>query len=196
MGLLRLNLFILTVLLAVSASLNVYLAKRVGDLRSVVETLKDEGRLTEGTAVPQIDTADVNGVATTVSFRGAGPTLLYVFSPQCGWCTRNVDNVKALTAQTQGRLRVVGLSLNQAGLAEHVAEHAFNFPVFVELAEHSAELLKVTGTPTSVLIDESGVVRKVWRGAYRPELQSELEQRFNVRLPGVRPALAPGANAS
>jgi len=45
---------------------------------------------------------------------------------------------------------------------------------------------KVGGTPNTLVISPEGRVLKNWRGAYMDDLQREVEQYFEVELPGIR----------
>jgi hypothetical protein len=44
-------------------------------------------------AIPVIDAL---GSRTEIRFDSDRPTVLYVLSPRCGWCSRNEDNIRAL----------------------------------------------------------------------------------------------------
>jgi len=50
-----------------------------------------------GTVVPHITVSDLSGRGERLSFNGGGkPTVLYVLSPTCKWCERNVQNIRTL----------------------------------------------------------------------------------------------------
>lgn len=101
-------------MLVVSLGLNVAQGRRVNDYRSRIAALKADGSLQVGTAMPALTGADTNGVPTSLPLAGGSqPILLYVFSPSCGWCTRNIDNIKALAAGAGDSFRLLGVSLRR-----------------------------------------------------------------------------------
>jgi hypothetical protein len=111
--------------------------------------------------------------------------LLYVFTPACGWCKRNEDNLRSLVSQTSESLRIIGVSLSHDGLVEYVRQR---FPP-VKVVKPDARTItayKLSGTPTTILVSSQGIVLRVWKGAYIENIQQDLEQYFRIKLPGLR----------
>jgi len=181
----RIACLIATLLLICSASLNVLLAQKVRQLREWIHLIKSETRLAEGSLVPPIAVRDVNGHPAIISYEQTDlPTLLYVFTPSCGWCAKNMANIKALADQARDRYRIIGLSLSSKNLRGYVAEHSLDFPVY-EVSAESARSYRLGGTPQSIVVSVDGKVLRNWGGAYSGTLQQEIEQYFGVRLPGL-----------
>ena len=100
-------------LLVCSVSINLFLARKTNSLRSALLHVKAEDSLQVGTALPPIAAKGLDGRPATISYRSDElPTILYVFKPSCGWCTKNLQNIKALAERTKGKYRVIGLSLS------------------------------------------------------------------------------------
>jgi hypothetical protein len=96
-------------LLALSAITNVLLIFKVRELRGVVAAIKSEGSIQVGTHVPPLTAQDLTGQSTAIRFSDTDrPTLLYVFTPSCGWCKKNEDNIKSLATQTGDRCEWLG----------------------------------------------------------------------------------------
>ncbi len=93
------------------------------------------------------------------------PTIVYLFAPECSWCSRNLANIKAVSDQVQDRYALVGLSLTSEGLPEYVSAHQFDFPVLTNVAPDTLQRMS-GGTPITYVVDTTGTVLKVWRGAY------------------------------
>jgi hypothetical protein len=51
--------------------------------------------------------------------------------------------------------------------------------------EHSQETSLLSGTPQTLVITNDGKIIKNWFGAYAGKLQIELEQYFQLKLPGL-----------
>jgi len=182
--LVRTGLSYLTLLLLVaSASLNVLQANR---LRAV----EDGTRLAlePGTMAPVLEVTTLDGQPRTIDFSGR-TTVLYYFSPECGWCEKNWLNVKALIAGTHNRVRFIGLSTTSQ-VEEYLAERRLGFEVYTGLDLETVRAYGFGGTPQTVVISPEGIVKHVWAGAYGDRVQREIEETFGFALPGL-PKAAP-----
>src|SRR4051812_30919262 len=47
------------------------------------------------------------------------PAILYAFSPDCVWCDRNLENVRALKRQIGDRYHFVAIALKDEGLSDY-----------------------------------------------------------------------------
>ena len=172
-------------LLALSALTNILLVMKVKQLRSTISDLKTEQSIVPGAQLPPLTAQDMSGQSLTIRFDEIDrPTLLYVFTPSCGWCKRNEQNIQSLVSQTGESLRIIGVSLSQDGLVEYVDQR---FPP-VKVVKPDARTItayKLSGTPTTILVSSQGVVLRVWKGAYIESIQRELEDYFHIKLPGL-----------
>ena len=173
-------------LLLCSACLNILLVNRVAGLRERTQTLKAEQRLVAGTFVPPIRATDSDGQDVIISYTGDGiSTVLYIFAPDCGWCKRNIANVRAMARGASPRLRFIGLSLTSDGLREYLSQNDPGFPVCWGLSDDVKAAYRMGGTPQTILISDQGRVLKNWMGAYSGELKKEIEAYLGVTLPGI-----------
>src|SRR5215213_5772365 len=101
-------------LLALSAITNFLLVLKVKQLQATVSALKSEQSTTAGVHLPPLTAQDMSGQSITIRYDETDvPTLLYVFTPACGWCKKNEDNISSLASQTGDRLRIIGVTLSQ-----------------------------------------------------------------------------------
>lgn len=173
-------------LLALSAITNLLLVGKVRELRSTITALKSEHSSTPGTRLPPLTAQDMSGQSVTIRFDEIQvPTLLYVFSPSCGWCRKNEDNISSLASQAGDSIRIIGLTLSTDGLTEYVADR---FPPVKVIRPDSQTMTayKLSGTPETILVSSDGIVLRVWKGAYSDSTKRELEAYFHVKLPGLR----------
>jgi peroxiredoxin len=193
------------VALLVSVTLNVLLAHRLRGITHAQETRIAEYQLKVGTTVPAIAVKRLGGRPEVFSYQGTNkPTVLYVFTPTCMWCARNMDNLKTLIAKESGQYRVIGLSLSQEGLAEYVAKNDLKLPVYSGLSAETKAAYKLSGTPQTIVVSPDGRILQNWIGAYVGDQKSQVEAFFRVNLPGLRElpvqekigtmAATPGAN--
>jgi peroxiredoxin len=173
----------LTTMLALSLGLNVYLAGNGG----LTPRPKPVVPLKVGASVPSsISMEDAAGKPVRLNFADdTRPTVLYVLSPQCGWCKRNEENMKALYAADSDKYRFVGVSLVSQNLAKYVSDKREPFPVYLLTSKDVMQQLHVAGTPETVVVGPDAKVIHAWEGVYVQQNQAEVEKYFGVKLPGL-----------
>ncbi len=177
---------ILAALLVCSLGINVLLARRVASLKSLVSLMRSESRLSEGDQVPSITARDLQGRTAVLDYGGTNlPTVLFVITPACDWCTKNIMNMRTLAEKAGDRYRFVALSLDSEKLTEYVTGHQLNFPIYTDLPFGPLQQYKLGGTPQTIVVSQRGVVMKTWSGAFADETLKDVESYFQVRLPGI-----------
>jgi hypothetical protein len=177
---------ILLLLLAISLSLNVFLGWRVRSLNDVKRRGSPNPTLREGEIVPPISVMSLDDKQEIIDYkRTDGVTILYIISPECVWCDRNLENINALAKLNGKSYRFIGLSLVDDGLKDYLAAHKFNFPIYAKLSRDSVDALRLGSTPQTIVISPEGRIVKNWVGAYGKDLRPEVESYFKVTLPGI-----------
>ena len=166
-------------LLTVSAGVNISLARELRALKSTTR-----GGLAVGSMVPPIDAVTLDGRRTRIDFVTAQPTVLYYFSPTCGWCERNWTNVRHLIDEAATRFRFVGISTT-ADVAGFLEERDVDLNVVTGLHEEAIRGWRLGGTPHTIVVSPAGKVIGSWAGAYSGTIGREVEQFFGVKLPGL-----------
>jgi hypothetical protein len=139
-----------------------------------------------GETVADIDLKDPWGNPARLAWRAdPRPTFVYVFSPSCVWCTRNLQGIITVTKQ-QRSYRMIGLSTTNQGLSEYVKAHDLGMPVYHLENKQNRRTLKISATPSAFLISPAGVVRKVWLGAWTGHAGEEIGALFGVVLPPIQ----------
>ncbi len=195
--------------LTASGTLNVLLARRVRALGQAVTAAAAGGvtraaPLAVGAVVPPITATGLDGARTTIAYdpkQDGRLTVLYVFTPQCVWCARNLANLKALLTAKQGApdVRFVGLSLAPDSVGAYVAQQGLTplLPVVVtRLSAATMSAYHLGGTPQTVVISPEGRVVKNWSGAWTQKTQAEIEAFFHVTLPGLHLSATGAATAT
>jgi peroxiredoxin len=177
---------ILAGLLVCSLGVNLLLARRLASLKTLVSLMRSESRLSEGDQVPSIAARDLQGRTAMLDYGGTNlPTVLFVITPGCEWCTKNIMNMRTLAEKAGDRYRFVALSLDSEKLIEYVTGHKLNFPIYTDLPYAPTQQYKLGGTPQTIVVSPQGVVMKTWSGAFAEETQKDVESYFKVRLPGI-----------
>ena len=169
---------ILSAALIASVSLNLAQKREVNKLRT--------GELLDpGTYMTHIEALTPDGTVGHISPGGFRPTILYVFSPRCQWCTQNQANIRTLAKKVADRYRVVGLSLTDRGLREYLRRSPLPFDVYTNPSADAVAAYKLQSAPQTLVVAANGRLERVWRGAYAGEQRAEVEEYFNARLPGL-----------
>jgi peroxiredoxin len=173
-------------LLVASVSLNVVLARKVQSFRHIQSSISAERLVKVGTAVPSIPAKRLDGQPAVISFQGTTqPTVLYIFTPTCIWCARNLSNLKTLVANESGRYRFIGLSLSGDGVSQYVTKNALGIPVYSGMSSAVLKTYKLGSTPQTIVISSEGHVLQNWVGAYVGPQKSQVEAFFHTALPGL-----------
>jgi peroxiredoxin len=181
---------LLSMILVASVALNVLLARKAATLKDALSQVNASGLLKEGEQVPDIEALADNGSRQIVHFNDVGvPTVLYVFTPQCGWCKKNLPNLHTLIDHANDKIaggyRVLGIALNHEGLAAYLKDENLTFPVYTDVSAPVRNAYHMGGTPTTIVVSPDRKVMKVWIGAYQEETQREIEAYLHLKMPGI-----------
>jgi len=174
-------------ILLVSLIANVYLSRRVAvlaSLRPLAETPIEPVKA--GATLPKLIGFTLDGRSATLEYgHDLRPTVVYVFSPQCIWCARNLANIRHLVETRGAQYRFVGVATSDDELSEYVAKARLPIPIFTRASADSVHAYGLSSTPQTLVIDVSGKVIKAWLGAYVDATVTEVETFFETHLPGL-----------
>jgi peroxiredoxin len=141
--------------------------------------------LSPGDVVPDLDLQDEKGATTRLSFANTEmPTVLYVMSPTCVWCDRNIQAVNALADATATRYRAIALSLGDPKSAT-AYRPKLKLPIYTGISDKAAKAYRIRSTPTTIVIGRDNRVVRVWSGAFAGGTRTEVADFFSVRLPEI-----------
>jgi hypothetical protein len=176
------------VALSLSIAVN---ALQVFEIRSAYASLRRAGtvrpeREIVGTHAAPLEVHDLLGRSLTLPPGEPGrTTVIYVFSPRCGWCKRNLANMKALLKGAGPRYNFLPISVDGAGLQQYWTEAGLSGDVYADPSPGTRDAYGLAGTPQTIVIGSDGVVAKDWKGAYTGGLQAEVSSWLDVQLPGL-----------
>ncbi|HET8925251.1 MAG TPA: TlpA disulfide reductase family protein [Candidatus Acidoferrum sp.] len=180
-------LAVVSIALLGSVVINVLLAHKLHTFVHSGAVARERALLVAGTFAPPLRLKGLDGRTVELTYADGGrPTLLYIFTPSCSWCARNLDNFKALVDKESGQYRFISLSLSEEGLAEYVARNNLSVPVYCGLSPETLATYKLGNTPQTIVVSPKGKVLQDWVGAYVGEQKSQIEAFFHITLPGIR----------
>jgi hypothetical protein len=129
------------------------------------------------------------GERVDLQFGPAQPkSLLLVFATGCPDCERVLPIWNGLVPrQDTGRLRVLGIRLNRQIDAGSEASPAVNFPVYTVRSRDKTRIGRVVSVPTTILLDEDGVVEQAWAGVLDGNQADALRNAIAVLTWSVEP---------
>lgn len=183
--------YVVLALLACSLALNAWLGARLWsrDAQAAAAPIPASARPEPGlgAAVPPIDCETLEGHPARLGVdEDRRPWLVYVFTTQCPWCLRNVANVNALAAAA-ARFRVAALALDgdTAAIRRYVTAHALALPVYTHCSSQTIRAYGFGAVPMTLVVSSDGRLLQRWRGAYSGPSRQEIEDYFDVVLPGL-----------
>jgi peroxiredoxin len=128
--------------------------------------------------VPPLLGTDLKGEEVRVEYPSSKQTVLFWFSAACPSCEHNVEFWKEIY-QKRGspEFRFFGATTAGEGKTGELAQKfQFEFPILIVSDYSLLDQYKVELIPQTMLIDENGVVRKVWPGPLSENYKIEIEE--------------------
>ena len=179
----RSNQLVFPVLLVASLALNAYFAIELHKARRP----PGPKTLAVGTPLRSLEVRAADGTSTTLQFDSLQPTVLYVMSPNCGWCSRNLPAVRSLVSTASPQFRFVAVSSEP--LKAEQSSITANYPISIAgaVSENDRRQYGFVATPQTIVV-RSGVVTASWAGAYVADVRKQVEEFFTLRLPNIAPS--------
>lgn len=181
--------------------LNLVLQRQNKHLKEVQSTMVPKSLLTKdvpveaGRNIKSIGGATLDGRFREVSLasdQNMG-TLVITFSPGCVHCLRNLSGWASLAGELKSRgWQIVWVSRDPSGVTlPYCQSHRISLSdVLADTNHRTFDLLGLTAVPNTIVIDQSGTVRQVWRGEINGESWRGVFAYFSI--PAPRPFLANG----
>lgn len=139
-----------------------------------------------GMLAPPLKMHDLVSKPVEVSAGRSGKmTVLYVFSPECGWCKRNAANMRALVKGAGPKYDVVPISLISDGVGAYVSALGVTGAVYADPTAETRIAYGMGSTPQTIVVGTEGKIVKNWPGAYIGGQLDEISAVLGVPLPGV-----------
>jgi peroxiredoxin len=168
---------IVLLLLALSLGTNVFLYRHQVRAGRAIEPLR------VGQQVPEFTATSFGGDVVRVRFDR--PVVLYVFSPSCIWCERNLENARRLAAHVAGKYEFIAVALDGKNLSEYLKRQQLAWTILTNVPAQVQQAYGMLTTPQTIVVGTRGRVLHVWSGAFMGDTASEIERAFGVRLTRV-----------
>jgi len=152
---------------------NVFLARRLAELRGLDDLLNISNKLEPGGVVPPLIGYDLAGKKVTYTYgEDSRDTILLIMSPACHACDENWPKWKQLiqSLDTQSTRLVIANIASSPVTPDYIARHQIDgIPLMAEVSAESMQAYRLAYTPQTILVGHDGRVRKVHTGALNDE---------------------------
>jgi thiol-disulfide isomerase/thioredoxin len=133
---------------------------------------------TLGDLAPEFDLERIDGGRLVLSELRGKAVLVDFWDTWCPPCREAMPHLQELSVAYDGKVEVVGVALGREGkaaVAKFVKARGLTFPVVLENAEFQTvqDFGNIQSIPTTILIDEKGVIRKVWEGGQTKQVYEQ-----------------------
>jgi thiol-disulfide isomerase/thioredoxin len=145
--------------------------------------LAGTGTSPSGRPAPQLPRERLAGAPTTLPALLAGahgrPVAVVFWASWCGPCAREAPALEHFARSSEGRARIVGVDWSDAlsGARSFIASHGWTFPNVRDAEGTVGNAYRITGLPTTFVVDASGRIRAVLRG---PQSEATLERALGA----------------
>lgn len=104
---------------------------------------------------------DTLGNKITLSdFQNKKPVLLVFWATWCGYCAKELPDLKIFTGKYQNEIQVIAISSGEVKetVKNYVEEENINFPMLLDEKRETWNQYSVRGTPSHFLIDKKGEI--------------------------------------
>jgi peroxiredoxin len=174
---------VLVVLVLAMAVEILLLVKENRELRSALTARRGPFKvLNPQEKVPPLVGIDRNGEEVKIEYPSSEQTVLFWFSTACPSCEHNVEFWRqAYQEHKSPKLRFFGVTTAGEEKTEELADKfQFEFPVLVVSDYSLLDKYKVEVIPQTMLIDQNGMVKKVWPGPLSENYKTEIEEMIGA----------------
>ncbi len=145
----------------------------------VIFGLAPDGSTPAGRAAPALPHEQLVGPAVTLSslLSGAGgrPALVVFWASWCAPCAAEAPALERFSRTAAGRARLVGVDWSDpiSGARAFIRRYAWTFPNLRDAEGTVGNDYRLTGLPTTFVLDAQGRISNVLRG---PQSEQSLEQ--------------------
>lgn len=114
-----------------------------------------------GLPAPDFTAGDISGRQITLSnFRNQKPVLLIFWATWCGYCAKELEDLKTFTQKYQDKIQIIAVDSGEpkSTIKDYIQEKNVNFLMLLDEQKKIWNQYLVRGTPSHFLIDKEGKI--------------------------------------
>lgn len=141
----------------------------------------DMGGVSMGEAAPPLKLSTLDGQPVSLEAYRGRVVVLNFWATWCGPCRVETPELQAFQTQAGDQVTIIGVNVREppSVIEPFVNSYALTYPIVLDEAGAATGAYRVTGLPTSVFVDRSGIVRDRVVG---PMTRDVLERRVQQLL--------------
>lgn len=146
------------------AVVSVFLVRENFRLRTELSDYQSLQHTAVGVPLPSIHGTGLDGREVTIPSAGSQETLLFFFSPQCGYCKRSWGAWAEIAKASPNR-RIAFVNVGGAITSAFLETYPVAQWALVAKADPASVLAyRIRETPVTVLVNRKGISAQVWEG--------------------------------
>ena len=141
-------------------------------------------KIEAGNTLKDFAAKDLSGNPVQISYNDENKkTVLLYFQTQCGYCKKQMPYWNKLMAgidKSKFNVAAVTAETDIAAIEKYLNNFEADAWKVLSIKSEDAKTAKLTGTPTTVVINNKGVVEKVWVGMWLNKDVSDAGQYFGL----------------
>lgn len=127
----------------------------------------ESGFVRVGDTAPAFQTVDLAGTATSLQEYRGRVVVLNFWATWCPPCRVEMPELDAYQAEMGDRVTILGIDMGEppGAILPFVHQYGLRFPILLDETGTIAASYGITGLPTSLIVDRSGIVRERVTGA-------------------------------
>lgn len=120
-----------------------------------------------GAIAPDFTTTNIFGNPVSLSdFRGQRSVLLIFWATWCGYCAKELPDLKAFVPSYQDQIQVLVIPSRETKdtVSQYAQDNNINFPLLLDERGDIWDTYLARGTPSHFLIDKQGKIVTLWPG--------------------------------
>lgn len=133
-----------------------------------------------GDLAPTFETVDLTGRAVSLQDYRGRVVVLNFWATWCPPCRVEMPELDAYQAEMGDRIAILGVDMGEppGAIVPFVRQYGLRFPILLDETGAIAASYGVTGLPTSLILDPSGVVRERVTGAMTRDVLARRVERL------------------
>ncbi|HEY7150780.1 MAG TPA: TlpA disulfide reductase family protein [Solirubrobacterales bacterium] len=141
----------------------------------VIAELATSGSGDNSREAPPLPTQVLHGPSVDLASLHGSPALVNFWASWCTPCKEEAPTLDRLSNGLRGQARVVGVDLNDttSNATEFIRDHGLSYPILRDGSGSVATHYRVSGLPTTFVLDSQGQIVRTLRG---PQTASSLHE--------------------
>jgi peroxiredoxin len=159
---------------------NVAFSIRNIELKKRIYKFIGEEILSKGEIVNPVKANTINGDLRYIDFTKYNKSLIFIMQFGCEPCRSNQKYWRQLYSHFGSEINIIGFCINNSELTKNlIKKDSLDYIVYSVPDEEFKINFKVYSTPQTILIDDKGIVKDIWKGRLNITILNQITNNLN-----------------